>query len=73
MAYSVRNLIFSCLGISLFLGCTPSNRASTQEELEVGPSGFYAIDAQQDANKQNDPLRKQIGSLFDTVPKVLGF
>lgn len=64
MAYSVRNLIFSCLGISLFLGCTPSNRASTQEELEVGPSGFYAIDAQQDANKQNDPLRKQIGSLF---------
>lgn len=64
MAYSVRNLIISFLGISLFVGCTPSNHATSDEEFTVGPTGFYAVDAQQDIKKKNDPLRKQIGTVF---------
>lgn len=32
--------------------------------MSIGPSGYYASDSQQNLNRKNDPLRKQIATVF---------
>lgn len=64
MANTVLKYVLGLIAASSFLGCSPSNKATPEEEFLVGANGYYAVDPQQDSHKQNDPLRKQIGSLF---------